>query len=476
MVLGLANGTTYGFTVSAANAIGTGPSSDPSSGVTPFAATVPGPPTGLVAAAGDGMASVSWLPPVDDGGSPVTGYLVRDSDGDYLLVSSDFDYTAFGGLVNGRSYTFTVKALNYIGASAPSVASVAVVPQAGAQAATGTAAPNQGTVASTDPGGGPTPSAPLTTTVLVPATSGGGSVSITQTPATGNPPSGGYQFVGMQVDIVSTASTTPTNPLTLIFTIDGSAIAQTDGLPDPGTVDISRTEAGTTIILPSCTTTSPVAPDPCVLSRSYINGNSDLQVTVLTSAASHWTSVIKPFRATVLDTGYNPRLLTPSMGGISQWTFGGTRPHTVTDSLGLGPGRAPLFNSGALLSGRFGYVFRAAATYPYRSTVKGDSGITGSVGVPAVISPVPGAATKTYTVRWASTSINGYVFDVLYRFKKVGSNTWSDWKVLESGQSAPSADFAPARGVSTYSVVARLRNSSTGISAQWSPETILVVS
>jgi len=219
-----------------------------------------------------------------------------------------------------------------------------------------------------------------------------------------------------------------------------------------------------------------VTPDPCVLSRSYINGNTDLQVTVLTSTASHWVTVIKPFRVSVLDAGYNPRLLTATMGGIAQWTFSGTRAHTVTDSLGLGPAKAPLFNSGALISGRFGYVFRAAGTYPYRSTAKGDGGLTGSVGVPVVISPVSGAATRTYTVRWASSSLTGYVFDVIYRFKKVGSNTWSDWKVLESGVPQASADFADARGVSTYSVEARIRNTATGVVSQWSPETILVVS
>ena len=50
------------------------------------------------------------------------------------------------------------------------------------------------------------------------------------------------------------------------------------------------------------------------------------------------------------------------------------------------------------------------------------------------------------------STLTGYVFDVIYRFKKVGSNTWSDWKVLESGVPQASADFAPARGVSTYSV------------------------
>ena len=52
---------------------------------TPFTSTftvttVPGAPTNVVAAPGNGSATVSWTPPTDDGGAPITGYRVDVSD------------------------------------------------------------------------------------------------------------------------------------------------------------------------------------------------------------------------------------------------------------------------------------------------------------------------------------------------------------------------------------------------------------
>jgi hypothetical protein len=74
-VSGLDNGTVYTFTVTATNAAGVGPASDPSTSVVP--GPLPGSPTSVVvkpAAPTYGALSVTWAAPSDDGGSPITAY------------------------------------------------------------------------------------------------------------------------------------------------------------------------------------------------------------------------------------------------------------------------------------------------------------------------------------------------------------------------------------------------------------------
>ncbi len=125
---GLVNGHSYTFTVTAANAVGTGPASGPSDPVTP--ADVPGAPSGVSAARGAGKATVSFSAPSDNG-SPISGYTVTAHDKSNPGDATDGKTVGGSGspIAVSRprrtvdSYTFTVTAANAVGtgpASGPS--------------------------------------------------------------------------------------------------------------------------------------------------------------------------------------------------------------------------------------------------------------------------------------------------------------------------------------------------------------------
>ena len=126
-VTGLTNGTSYTFSVTATNAVGTSTPSETSNSVTP--AAVPDPPTNVAATAGRGEATVTWQAPASDGGNAITGYAVTSNPGDVTATSTGASLTAVvTPLSIGTTYTFTVTATNVMGASAASDPSNAIVP------------------------------------------------------------------------------------------------------------------------------------------------------------------------------------------------------------------------------------------------------------------------------------------------------------------------------------------------------------
>jgi len=131
---GLTVGRTYSFSVAASNGAGTGLPSAHSNQVTIAAelsqspSTNPGvgvpvsPAIGLAAPSGEGQANVSWTAPPFNGGATITGYVVTPilagddggPQGPRVFNSIDTTQTV-AGLTGGRSYSFTVAAINASG-------------------------------------------------------------------------------------------------------------------------------------------------------------------------------------------------------------------------------------------------------------------------------------------------------------------------------------------------------------------------
>jgi hypothetical protein len=133
-VTGLVNGVTYTFTVAAINAVGAGPESAHSNPATP-APTAPDAPTILRnATAANQSATISWLAPASDGGSPIIGYAVVAYVGyapvKAWILSSPSTTRTVTGLTNGTEYRFRVLAYNAIGISDYSKVTNPVTPNA----------------------------------------------------------------------------------------------------------------------------------------------------------------------------------------------------------------------------------------------------------------------------------------------------------------------------------------------------------
>lgn len=127
-VTGLTNGTQYTFTVTATNAVGPGPASQPSGPVTPN--NYPEQPNQPITKFGDQSVTVNWSPPANQG-TPITCYQVQISPGvappTQCLPASPTSYV-WPNLVNGDSYSFEVRAENALGFGPWSPLSGSVVP------------------------------------------------------------------------------------------------------------------------------------------------------------------------------------------------------------------------------------------------------------------------------------------------------------------------------------------------------------
>lgn len=111
-------GMTYRYWVLARTSVGDGPAAGP---VEATAVTVPGSVRDLVTIYGDRTVTLSWSAPADDGGSPVTEYIIKRgifAAGMVEVARVDgLEYTDTG-LDNGKTYLYTVVPVNAVGTGA----------------------------------------------------------------------------------------------------------------------------------------------------------------------------------------------------------------------------------------------------------------------------------------------------------------------------------------------------------------------
>src|SRR3989454_1161311 len=116
--------TAYSYRVSAINSVGTSSPSNTASATT-NPATVSDPPTGLATPyVSSSQISISWAGPLNDGGSPITGYKIESSTDGGTTWNIIAPNTASTGtwysnynLLASTAYSYRVSAINSVGTS-----------------------------------------------------------------------------------------------------------------------------------------------------------------------------------------------------------------------------------------------------------------------------------------------------------------------------------------------------------------------
>jgi len=247
---GLTAGTSYTFTVTATNSIGTSVSSVASNPVIPG---VPLPPTIGTALAGNGQAVVTFSPGTAVA-SATTGYTVTSSSGGKTATGASSPIT-ITGLNNGTAYSFTVTATNSYGTGAASAASNSVIPLA--------------------------PSCTASKFTIMATAATGVTIS----------PSGSLQV---------TCGSNPIFTITTPTCANGCSSVSTQTIIDGGTPSFSITSPGSTInyTFPEITAshTIAVSPTDIIIGSILINNGSisttSHSVTLTLAASDNYSSVI----------------------------------------------------------------------------------------------------------------------------------------------------------------------------------------
>ena len=112
-ITGLSDGKNYTFSVTATNAAGTGAAGISNSIAL---ASAPDAPRSVNATVGNGTSTITWEPPINTGGSPISFYTLRITGGSFTGFSNPVTSgIIISGLSRGTRYTYYVKATNSAG-------------------------------------------------------------------------------------------------------------------------------------------------------------------------------------------------------------------------------------------------------------------------------------------------------------------------------------------------------------------------
>lgn len=308
--------------------------------------TTPGTPTNVVALAGNGTVTVSWLAPASDGGSAITSYIVVPSVGSSQDVGNAL--TATFSISNGTPVTFTVKAVNSAGSSPSSTASASVTPTAPATL----------------------PGAPRNVTVVAGANSA--TVSWAAPLSDGGSPVTGY--------IITPSIGSP-------VTVGNVLTATITGLASGTAITFTVTAINATGASPNPPTTTPVTPTAPAMAPG--SPRNIIVVAGTNSATVSWDAPLSNGGSPI--TGYT---VTPSVG--NPVTVGNVLTATLT---GLAGGTSVTFTVVAINA--VGGSPNPPVSTPVTPTAPGagpPSSVLGVTGIPGV---------NSVTVSWSPPISNG---------------------------------------------------------------------
>jgi hypothetical protein len=167
----------------------------------------------------------------------------------------------------------------------------------------------------------------------------------------------------------------------------------------------------------------------------------------------------------VTDAGISKATSRAFQGTGTLWRFPASNhgDHDVTEALGLGAGRAPLFGTGARAPGTTG-TFRLdhAGTF---AVVDTSTGHTSELTVPTEALPKKAALGTAFTIYTSSLATLPSPLGTDIRYRKPGSEFWYR---LVSGTTNGATSFTPGQ-TGVFTIQARLKNKVTGVASEWSP-------